>query len=275
MIYNSQNLAATITPTNCNDLNASGSITVWDAALINQCARHGANNNTLCTFPRGATNPNEVVILSVETLDVVNQFVDISITNPNNQILAYEFTMSGIEILNVENKIPVSDYPITPEFTVGGNKVIGISYVDSAINRKYVPTKLCRIHYSALTDSTICLSNIIDIVNKNVEAVTKIIGDSCINVPAAIGIKKAQTENNFVITPNPANDKIIIKPYFKYSSELTVSIIDLIGREIFKTSIKNSFEEHEISVQHIPEGLYTVTISSENGTVSKKIAIKR
>lgn len=275
MIYNSQNLSATITPTNCNDLNASGSITVWDAALVNQCAIHGANNNTLCTFPRGATNPNEVVILSVETLDVVNQFVDISITNPNNQILAYEFTMSGIEILNVENKIPVSDYPIVPEFTIGGNKVIGISYVDSAINRKYVPTTLCRIHYSALTDSMICISNIIDVVNKNVEAVTKIIGDSCIQVPAEIGIKKAQSENNFVITPNPANDKITIKPYFKYSNELTVSIVDLIGREILKTNIKNSFEEHVISVQHIPEGLYTVTLSSENGTVSKKIAIKR
>jgi hypothetical protein len=54
-----------------------------------------------------------------------------------------------------------------------------------------------------------------------------------------------------------------------------VSIVDLIGREILKTSIKNSFEEHEITVQHIPEGLYTVTLSSENGTVSKKIAIKR
>jgi hypothetical protein len=94
-------------------------------------------------------------------------------------------------------------------------------------------------------------------------------------VPAEIGIKKAQSENNFVITPNPANDKISIKPYFKYSNDLTVSIVDLIGREILKTNIKNSFEEHVISVQHIQEGLYTVTLSSENGTVSKKIVIKR
>jgi hypothetical protein len=274
-LYNSQNLSSSISPTNCNDLNASGNISVWDAALINQCARHGSNNNTLCNFPRGTNNPNEVAILSVETLDVVNQFVDISITNPNNEILAYEFTMSGIQILNVENKIPINDYPITPEFTVGGNKVIGISYVDSSINRKYVPTKLCRIHYSALTDSVICISNIIDIVNKNVESVNKVIGDSCINVPTAIGIKKAQSENNFVLTPNPADNKIIIKPYFKYAKELTVSIVDLLGRELLKTTIKNTFEEQEISVQHIPVGLYTVTIISDNGSVSKKIAIKR
>jgi hypothetical protein len=100
-LYVSGDLNNTLTPSNCIDLNADGKINVWDATLVNQCARHGGTNNTLCNFPRGAANPAEVVILSVETLNTASQYVDIAISNPNNEVLAYEFTLGGVEILSV------------------------------------------------------------------------------------------------------------------------------------------------------------------------------
>jgi hypothetical protein len=274
-LYVSGDLNSTLTPSNCIDLNADGHINVWDASLVNQCARHGGTNNTLCNFPRGAANPAEVVILSVETLNTASQYVDIAISNPNNEVLAYEFTLSGLEILNVQNLISAADYPITPEFVVGGNKVIGISYVDSCINRKYVPTNLCRVFYSNLTDTVVCISNIIEIVNKNNEAVTKVIGDTCIAVPASVSIKGMSNENNFVLMPNPASDKITIKPYFKGAEQIELSMFDITGREVMRTPIKTGFVEQTVDVSSLQAGVYTITLKSDNGMASKKLVIKR
>lgn len=274
-MYVSQVLNSTATVSSCTDLNANGTITVFDAALVNQCAGHGASNNTLCSFPRGAHNPNEVAILGVENLDVVNQFFDVTIINPNNQILAYQIDFSGVQILNVTNMIPASDYPITPEFVVGGSTVIGISYVDSAINKKYVPTKLCRVYYSALTDSSICIASIIDVVNKNFETVAKEIGDTCVMVPNSVSVKTYVNGNNFTLTPNPASDQVTVKPYFRGAAYLTYSIVDLMGREVAQGTLKTAFEEQTIDVTFLQTGVYTVNIKSDFGTVGKKLVVKR
>ncbi|HEY1040802.1 MAG TPA: lysyl oxidase family protein [Bacteroidia bacterium] len=274
-MYVSQILNTTSTVSSCTDLNANGTITVFDAALVNQCARHGAGNNVLCSFPRGANNPTEVAIFGIENLDVQSQFFDITITNPNNQVLAYEFTISGAQILNVQNMIPVSDYPITPEFTVGGNKVIGISYIDSAINKKFVPTKLCRIYYSALTDSSICIANVIDVVNKDFESISTEIGDTCLQVPNSVSVKTYVNGNNFIITPNPASESITVKPYFRGASYLKYSIVDLTGREVIKGSLKPQFEDQQLDVTMLANGMYTINIESDYGTVGKKLIIKR
>ncbi|MCD6068821.1 MAG: uncharacterized protein K0S33_3647 [Bacteroidetes bacterium] len=274
-IYVSQILSSSITPTTCNDLNASNSISVWDAALVNQCAVHGSSSNTLCNFPRGAVNPSEVVILSVDTVNTLSQYVDISITNPNNQVLAYEFTLHGVQILNVQNMIPASDYPITPEFIVGGNKVIGISYLDSAINKKYVPTKLCRVFYSALTDNNICISDIVEVVNKDYEAVNAIIGDTCIAVQT-IGLRSyGSTTADFVIMPNPANDNIMLKPYFVDAEYINMSIVDIMGREVIASKLKAEFTEQFVDINSLQVGVYTITLKSDKGTVSKKLVVKR
>lgn len=274
-MYVSQILNTSITPTTCNDLNASGSITVWDAALVNQCAVHGSSSNTLCNFPRGAVNPAETVVLSIDTVNTLSQYVDISIINPNNQVLAYEFTLSGVEILNVQNLIPTSDYPITPEFVVGGNKVIGISYLDSAINKKYVPTKLCRVFYSNLTDNKICISDIIDIVNMNYEAVNPVIGDTCIAINP-IGIKSyGSTTADFVIMPNPASTTVMLKPYFVDATYIQMSILDITGREVMNGSLETSFTEQTVDVSKLQAGVYTITLKSDKGVVSKKLVVKR
>jgi hypothetical protein len=274
-MYVSQILSSSITPSTCNDLNASNSITVWDAALVNQCALHGSGSNTLCTFPRGAVNPNDVVILSVDTVNTLSQYVDIAITNPTNQVLAYEFTLSGVEILSVQNMIPASDYPITPEYTVGGNKVIGISYVDSAINKKYVPTKLCRVFYSTLTDNKVCIADIVDVVNKNFEGVNGIIGDTCLAVQT-IGLKSYGTKTaDFVIMPNPANDNVMLKPYFVDAEYIHMNITDIMGREVMSAPLRNEFTEQFVDITSLQVGVYTITLKSDKGIVSKKLVVKR
>ena len=55
--------------------------------------------------------------------------------------------------------IPQSAGEINLNTTLGGNKVIGISYLDSSLvkNSDFVP--LVRINYMTLTDATICIAS--------------------------------------------------------------------------------------------------------------------
>lgn len=60
----------TLAPIRCTDLNDDTLINVVDAALLQECVKHGAdtaywNLSTGCLFPFGIYNPNQVTILNM------------------------------------------------------------------------------------------------------------------------------------------------------------------------------------------------------------------
>lgn len=155
--YVTQILGDDISPTSCNDLNADNEISVFDAALLASCLNYGTahehpetNNHDHCDFPQGVTNPNDMVTLSIKEVNFEDQYIDIDVLNPDNAINAYQFTMSGVEIMTVENLVNPDMYPIAPSTVPGGDMVIGISYQDSTITKSTVERPLCRIHFLSL-----------------------------------------------------------------------------------------------------------------------------
>jgi hypothetical protein len=145
----------------CTDMNADGEWTVFDAALINNCTENGPQNlNDPCDFPFGISNNIDTVTLSIQNVDFTNHYVDIAIKNPSYKTLAYQFEMSGITIQSVTNLVSPLEYNITPNYATGGVEVIGISYQQMLINTNSSPDALCRIYYTSVTDSVICINNI-------------------------------------------------------------------------------------------------------------------
>ena len=150
----------------CFDLDLSGTISVYDAALINSCFLYGTEHNhpgggnihNHCNLPGGITNPGNTATLSVIDIDYANSTIDIGINNPTDQISAYEFDISGAEIESVISLVDPSDYPVDPDYLVGGQKIIAMTMVDSKIprtNGEYQP--LCRIQFSNPTGDQICI----------------------------------------------------------------------------------------------------------------------
>lgn len=186
-------LGNNLTPSNCNDLNADGAITVFDACLLQDCYYgendphvHGADIiHDHCNFPYGYINTGDTMFLSITDYNLIDKYIEISVKNPYNEILAYEFEVSGIELITAENLAPLSEYPISPQNALGGNKVIGISYLDSTLdkNSNYVP--LVRLNFNQLTDSTICIAQIIEGVNGRYEATVNVIENGCITISSA------------------------------------------------------------------------------------------
>jgi hypothetical protein len=193
MQYVDEIISESISPTNCVDLNDDGEITVFDACLVQDCWYgeydtthvHGADL-TLdhCNFPYGFTNTGDTVWLTVLSHDLAAKTIDLGMKNPYNTVLAYEFKMSGVEILTVNNLVPAGIYPISPENALGGDKVIGMSYQDSLIPKSFTYFPFARINYNTLTDTIVCISDIIEIVSGTYESVITVIDNACFTLPA-------------------------------------------------------------------------------------------
>ncbi|HRD51106.1 MAG TPA: lysyl oxidase family protein, partial [Flavobacteriales bacterium] len=213
MEYVSRMLGNDINPTTCNDLNADAAITVTDACLMvnayTRQATHDATGHVLhyhpwMDFPRGWVSIDDQVELSLGNLNPVAKTVDVLIRNPSARIMGYEFTMSGITIQSASNLAPNLVGDISLNTTLGGNKVIGISYSDSSLvkNSGFVP--LARITYLTLTGAEICISSIADIVNADANNVIASITNGCLAVPNTVALRpKAWLEGPFDAASQP------------------------------------------------------------------------
>lgn len=186
-----------ISPTTCNDLNADGRISVMDAALMANCYnQQGVHDGTThvlhyhpwCEFPRGYLSTPDTVTLSLANLDPVNKTVDVMVKNPSCRVLGYEFTVSGLTIQSAQNLAPNLVGEISMNTSFGGNKVIGMSYIDSSLVRNSGFVPLCRISYLSLTSASVCIASITDIVNKDANNVISRISGGCLVAPSVVTV---------------------------------------------------------------------------------------
>ena len=201
-----------LNPTNCNDLNGDNAITVTDAALMvdgySQQLTHDGSTHVLhfhpwFDYPRGWLTTDQVD-LSLANLDPVAKTVDVLIRNPTARVLGYEFSVSGITIQSATNLAPNLIGDISINTTLGGTKVLGLSYQDTTLikNTDFVP--LVRINYLALTGAQVCISAIHDIVNVNANDVLTGIVGGCLTVPNTVAVRpKAWLEGPYDAAAQP------------------------------------------------------------------------
>ncbi len=274
VLYVDQLVDNTLNEVTCNDMNADGEWTVFDAALINNCILNGPQNlNDPCDFPFGIDNIIDSVTLSIQYVDFWNHYLDIAIKNPNYKTVAYQFEMSGINIQSVTNLVSPLEYNITPSYAASGQEVIGISYQGMLINTNSAPDALCRIYWSAITDSVICIDNIIDIVNENYEASNTFIANGCVVVPP-IAIEENGSTVAINIFPNPATDIVNVFMGLIQTENVNLFITDGLGRVVFTNEYKAvSSQTVQLDLNHLSRGVYNLTLQTNTGKVTKRIIL--
>ena len=278
--YVTRILGDDITPSFCTDINQDNRISVFDAALISSCVNFGQNHphngnvpHNHCHFPGGILNPSDTVSLQILDVNFGEKYIDIGILNPTTRVVGYEFELSGVNIWNVENLANTLEYPIQPEFLLGGKKVIGISYQDSTIRKYTEPTPVCRVHYYQQTDSVICISAINDIISGNIEQTVTRIDGQCWK-PDVTGLSGYDQSGYFNLIPNPASGTVTIDLHLKNREDATLQILNVLGQPVF-TRISSGISADQITVDlhSFAKGVYLVNLSSGKSLISRRLMV--
>ena len=283
-IYDAQNyvgqiLSQSIIPTTCNDLSGEGEISVYDASLLANCLNYGADHvhqNTgphdHCRFPAGVTNVLDTVSLSILDANFEDNYIDIGIKNPSSYINAYQFKLNGLMVMEVENLVDESLYPITPYHNFNETMVIGISYQDSVIQKSGEYQPLCRVHYAEMTNDTICLEQIIDVVNHNQERLITKIDSSCV-VFSVSNLKEVNKHLQTQVIPNPFSQETQIQFSNPHRLNHQLDLMDSNGRLIRQyTDISGDYQI--IKRENLSTGIYFYKLSNEKGFSVGKISIQ-
>jgi len=84
-----------------------------------------------------------------------------------------------------------------------------------------------------------------------------------------IGINEVvKKEENFSVYPNPASSIITIES--KKYQDLSIRIVDVLGREVIESTKYEVLGIKNIDVSHLPSGMYIIQLQNKTGVVSKK-----
>ncbi len=274
MLYVDGLIDNTLSEVLCTDMDGDAEWTVFDAALINNCTENGPLPlNDPCDFPFGISNELDTVTLSILNVDFWNHYMDVAIKNPSYKTVAYQFEISGMAIQSVTNLVSPLEYNVTPDYALNGTEVIGISYQQMLINTNAVPDGLCRIYWSAITDSVICISNIVDIVNENYEASVGVIANGCAVVPP-IAVEENSSTVAMNIFPNPATDVVNIMMGLMQHEDVNLFVTDGLGRIVQTSLFKNVFNQTvQLDLSTLSRGIYNITLQTNTGKVTKRIIL--
>ncbi len=254
-----------ISATPCNDLNADGNISVYDAALLSGCLNYGTGHthpdggfHDHCDLPIDIIDPSDTVALSITGINPDEKYIDISIHNPTASVVAYQFQVSGISLISAENLIDPATYPISPKVGISDGMTIGISYDDSLILKQDIVQPLVRLYYTDYLDTMICISNIVDIVNQDYFRTHTRVDGPCLTI---VDVDEPYTSIEVNLDPNPFEKQTRLSFFNPDNEVFELEILNSAGQLVQTYSgIRNNGQT--IHRNNLPGGVYFYVLKS-------------
>ena len=245
-------------PTVCSDLNGDGEFSIADAALVYDCLEEKAENidnpfHDHCSFPGGGTNLNDMGIIRISEFSATESYIDLEAWIPDRDLAAYQINVDGVKIESVEKLYTQA----ADQLMHNGSAVFAMHGVTNLTrNTDFEP--FIRINYSDVLSDNICISTTSEFVNNMYDNISVIIEDGCRSLTDTDEIQKRLIS----IHPNPALDRIRVNT----GDHLAVKcdIINLDGKSVFSDNI-DPVSNFDIPVTSLPEGLYVLKISFQDG----------
>lgn len=253
----------------CIDVSGNGEETIYDTELVKWCSKNsyvlypGANPTYNCNFPRNVTNPTEFTTLEIVNVNLAGGFLDVNLSNPNADVNAFQFTITGIDIQSVVSLVNSVDFPAEIRFNASNNSIFGISMVDSSIKRSLTPQGLVRVYFSGVTQNLICISDIKDIVNANAERTTASVAGACFPVSVTDLVEKDNLLY-FHLVPNPTKEDVTVMLKNPSGKPMIVSVFDYSGRMVNEFNVPANQAKVNIALDEMSAGIYFVKVSNNS-----------
>ena len=277
----------TLTFSTCLDLNADNQLTVTDPARLNGCLRSNAgthnhpgnnqNTHNHCEFPFNIINPFDSVTFSIADTDLVHHFIDLSVYNPVCQVLAYEFKLSGLIVDSIKN-LALGNY--TPDIRASSTgHVVGISTDENSLFKQLAPLNFMRVYFSAYTDTQICLTNVIAVVNSDYEEVKGRIINGCINIPQKQDTVISRVDfipaESLSVIPNPSSG--IFELYLEGKSLFgaDMKVFDELGRIVYQTKNEGLNNHATLDLSNNQSGVYLLQLNLNGRSLTKRLLLAK
>lgn len=260
----------------CTDLDANGTITVNDAALLLGCSYGYNHQNEVgapCNLPYNVVNINDTVFFRMGDVNFYDNYVDVYMKNPYNRVVAYQLKFVGMGISNALSLVDANEYPDTP-YLIGNDEILSVSFLDSTIDKHadYIP--LCRLYYNETLQPYTCIGQVIDVVNDRYEKTIAVIENGgCSSLPALATQNINASSPKVAILPNPVQRETTF--YFEnpHNNLHDLSIFDTSGKMVFATfGIQGS--QYKWQNPNLPKGIYLYVLKNNSTQLRGKLAIQ-
>jgi len=141
------------------------------------------------------------------------------------------------------------------------------------LHRSNAVQALCRIYFNAITDTAICISNIVDIVNRDGERVITRIDGPCIST-LTVGLTEVAERGNITLQPNPVSNEVAIHLGAWNVLPKQLIITDVMGRIVKHLQVPAAADWFKADMSELKSGVYAISASDSNGTVSSVRFVK-
>jgi hypothetical protein len=280
--------AETLAVTPCNDLNGDGHVSVVDAARLNGCLRkedsvlttlnNPQSSQHLCEFPYNVYNPLDSVIFGIGSVNWTQHYVDLNVYNPLCKVMGYELKLSGITADSVKN-LAIGNYTPDIRHSASGH-ITELSNENEALFKQLAPLNFLRVYYSHLVDSTICIAQIVDVVNDNYQQVLGLTRNACVVQHLVdtthVGIASDIQEVDLKLIPNPSAGSFELFTAGQSLYGASVHIYDAVGKVVFEnTHNDNMTNKIQFDLTDKASGVYLLQINLNGTSVTKRFVIGR
>ncbi|MES2286170.1 MAG: GEVED domain-containing protein [Bacteroidota bacterium] len=100
--------------------------------------------------------------------------------------------------------------------------------------------------------------------------------DYLVSIPSLVGIEENDVLNTISVYPNPTTGLFNITTSTANFTQLTISVIDIQGKEVFNTSDKNYSANYnkQINLEGLAKGIYYIKLNTGAGVKTQKLIIQ-
>lgn len=92
---------------------------------------------------------------------------------------------------------------------------------------------------------------------------------------ATVGVNEILNENTILVFPNPTRDVLHLQFTQLPKGTMTVSLFNTQGQEVQRQRFDNATQTIQLIVNHLPSGMYFLTVRTAAGMVTKKVSVQR
>lgn len=245
----------TMASTTCNDLSGDQRVNVLDLHQMATCMEEtpaDGNGSHDCEFKPLIYNSTHTVSIAFDTVNLSQGYADLKINNPEDDVVAFEFKISGLLV----DSVRIMDLGDSGKVTLGysPNGRIYASLRHNQVSRQADYHTFMRVYFDTVQGSQVCFDSISSILNRKLEIVNQATGP-CKNLGTVTFISQGKIKQGLRIVPNPMRQKSTVCFHNPGKYPYQLQITDLQGKVL---QVQSNLTQSQIEVDRkmLSSGIY-------------------